>query len=175
MSLVPAGLDYAALIAQSLHVAVVSMLFTVGKGVYAQAFTRLGQSLGRGRGIYFASLEKLHPLVKRCARHLVKIVDAQHVIFGEDVACILANEYLTLANGQLQDVVLIVQAAKLRLAVVNIVLSLAEVEVHYVDRVHLANLVIVVTKVDILRYGLRHAVEHTVEVIKLTVVLHLDD
>ena len=67
------------------------------------------------------------------------------------------------------------QAAELRLAVVDVVLALSQFEIDDVDGVELAHLVVVIAQVDVLRDGLGHPVEHPVEVVQLVIVLHLDD
>ena len=175
MSFIPTGLDDTTLITQGFHVADVGSLFCIGKGVYAEAFTGLRQAFGRGRAVYLTRLEELYPLVKRSLRHTVKVVHAQDVVFGENVACILANEYLLLTRGQAQHVVRVVQAAEDGLTVVNVILPLSEAEIDDVDGVDLTDLVIGISQVDVFGDGLRHAVEHPVEIVKLPVVLHLDD
>ena len=130
------------------------MLLAFWKRVYAQAFTCLGKALGCCRSVYLAGLEELYPLVKRSLGHLVEIVYPQHVVFGKDVASVFTDEYFPLAHRQLQYVILVVKATELRLAVVDIVLALAEVEVDNVYRVYFAYLVVVVAEVNVFRDGL---------------------
>ena len=66
-------------------------------------------------------------------------------------------------------------ADKLVLAMVQIVAPHAQVEIQDADGIHFLDLAIRVAQVDVLRDGLGHAVEDTLQVIQLPRVLYLDD
>ncbi len=58
---------------------------------------------------------------------------------------------------------------------VNVVLALTEFKVDDIYRVDFPHLVVWLAQSDILRYRLRHPVEHAVEIRQFATVLHLDD
>ena len=140
----------------------------------AQALLRLGQS-GRGRVVtYVAVLEVVEPFLQGRRGHLVELVDADDVIFGEDV---LRRDH---ADGVLRprvddQPVLGVHADELVLTVVEVVRTLAQVEVDDADGVDLLHLVVLVAQPDVLRDGLRHAVEDALQVVQLARLLDLDE
>ena len=175
MSFIPSGLDDTALIAESFHVADISPFLGIRKGIHTKTLAGLGKAFGCGRTVDLTRFEELYPFVKRCFSHTVKVIDTKHIIFREYVAGIFADEHLTLAHGQLQHVVGIVQAAEDRLPVIDIVFPLSQIKVHDVYGIHLAHFLIVVTQVDVLGNGFRHAVEHSMKIVQFAVVLHLDD
>lgn len=71
--------------------------------------------------------------------------------------------------------VTVVDAAKLGLAMIDIIRSLAKVEVDNVDGVDLLHILVVITTVDILRDELRRAEEDVLEIGILRLALHLDE
>ena len=64
-------------------------------------------------------------------------------------------------------------STKFRLAVIHVVLSVAQIEVDDVDTVDLAYLLVAFATVDVLRHQLGRAEEHALEIGKLRLVLHL--
>ena len=70
--------------------------------------------------------------------------------------------------------VLGMDADKGGLAVVQIVGTLAKVEIQDVDAVHLLHINIVTTLADMLSDGLGYAIEHTLEIVKLAALLYLN-
>ena len=58
---------------------------------------------------------------------------------------------------------------------IDIVSTLTDGEIHYVDRIDLAHLAVVVAYLNVVGYNLRHAVEHAVEIGQLATVLYLDN
>jgi len=75
---------------------------------------------------------------------------------------------------QFQNVV-VVNAAKVGSAAVDIVFTVAQPEVDNIDMVHLANLLVPVAFCQLLGDGFGYAVEHTQQVVHLRIVLHLND
>ena len=163
----------------------IDKIFLSRQLAHIEAFFGICQAWGGVAVLYLTCLQEPNPLIEVRLRHLVEVVDAQEVILRKDVACLtlrflpvlecVAEEHLALAIGELQDVVRVVQALEHGLAVVHIVLRLTEGEIHDVDGIHLAYLLIVLAYVDVVGDDLRHAIEDAVEVSQLTVVLNLED
>ena len=87
-----ACLKNAALVTQGLHVADIVLPVGGTQGIDAQTFASFAQTGGCRFWGDDAGLEEFNPFVQRCRSHLVEIVDAQHVVFGEKVASFLAFE-----------------------------------------------------------------------------------
>ncbi len=99
-------------------------LFVVyGKGIYAQTFTCLYKSGSRSLFADIASLQKFDPFVEWSLRHLVEVVNPQHVILREHISCafplhyvqfLFPEELLVLSYRQLQFIVRLVHTAEFR-------------------------------------------------------------
>ena len=165
-----------------LHVSVIRLFVVYGKGIYAQTFTCLYKSVSRCLFADIASLQEFDPFVEWSLRHLVEVVNPQHVILREHISCafplhyvqfLFPEELLVLSYRQLQFIVRLVHTSEFRSAVIHVVLALSEFKVYDIHRIHLSHLVVRFAQSDILRYGFRHAVQHSVEVRQFVAVLHL--
>ena len=96
-------------------------------------------------------------------RPTVKVVDFQDIVFRIQLVHFVYPKLLTLETGQVQHVVL-VNATELRLAMIHIVLALAQVEVHDVDRIYFLDVVVVLATINVLGDQLRGAKENALEV-----------
>ena len=85
------------------------------------------------------------------------------------------DHYLvTLVPRQLERV-LGMDARQRGLPVVEIVGTLAEVEIQDVDADHLPDPLVVLAHLHVLGDGLRHAIEHALQIVQLAALLNLDD
>ena len=67
------------------------------------------------------------------------------------------------------------QTTEKGLSVIHIVVALSKLEINDVDAVNISHLVVVVAEVNIIGYCFRHAIEHSVEISELAVILNLND
>ena len=130
------------------------------------------------------SLKKFNPLVKRSLCHFIEIINTQHIIFRKDVArwlgflLVLRNDAekpLCLVSRKAQCIVRFMHTLEYSFTVVNIILTLAEVEIDDVDRVYLSYFIVFITKSDIVGYSFRHTIQHALEISQFTRVLNFYD
>ena len=121
-----------------------------------------------------AFLEIAHPLLHRRHRHLVEVVHPYKIICGEHVLGSLAHYGVALLGRYLQFVIG-VQTHEVVYALIDVVLSLPEIEIEDADGVHLLHFLIGVTEIDVLSNGFRHTIEDAFEIEHLRGVLYLHD
>ena len=145
-------LDNAALIAQILHVADIIILFSYAQLIYVQTFAGISQTWSLGCLADFASLQKLDPFIQIVHRQLIKVVHAEQIILREYVSGFaiglaalrdfITEEEFTLSVGELQDIIRLMESLEHRLAMIYIILSLPQCEIHDIDGIYLAHLVV---------------------------------
>ena len=122
----------------------------------------------------FRCVEEIDPLLQRHLAPLVEIVDLQDEVLGIEVADGVHLEPLLLERGERQQLA-VVYAAKLGLAVIDDVRAPAKVEVDDVHTVDLADVLIVLSAVDVFCDEFRGSEEHSLEVGQFRLVLHLNE
>ena len=135
---------------------------------------RFSKTRGRCPILYPTALQVLKPLFKGCRGHLVEFVDADDKVFREDAG---GRHHLNRVFVALVDYQLImrVNTDELVLAMIQVVGTLAQIEVDNTDGIHLSHLVILATQVNMLGNRLGYAIEYTLEIIELASLLDLND
>ena len=134
----------------------------------------LAQTGRRGVILDVPVLQVVHPLLQGRGGHVVKLVDAHDVVFGENLAGGLHADGAVLLDVNLQRVVG-VYADERAGAVIEVVAALAQIEVDNADGVHLLDLLERAAQLDVLRDGLGRAVENALQIVELARQLYLDD
>lgn len=173
-AVLPGGGHDIVLDAEVLAIAVVGLLFGLVQGEVLQVLADRIQARGGGVLLDFAVLEVLDPFLQGGHGDLVELVDADQVVFGEDVGGQVGEDGVLVADGNLQ-VVVGVDPDEVGASVVEVVLALTEVEVEDADGVDLLDVVVALPASDMLGDGLGDAVEDAFEVVSFAVVLDFDE
>ena len=151
---------------------VVGMAFGITHLQIEQSLLSLGQARSSCVVAYAAVLQVFKPFLQRCRGYFVELIHTDDIVFGEDVR---GGHH---ANGipvtRVDDEqVLSMYAYELVLTMIEVVGTLAQVEVDNADRVHLLHLVVLVAQSHMLRDGLGNAVENALQIVELTRLLNL--
>ena len=141
-----------------------------GQPCHPQALLGCLQPFDRRSLVYRPGFQKTNPLIQRRHSMAVKLVNAEYVILREQVTCLFLYESIPLFHGQFQRVSR-VDAFEHRFPMVDVVVPLAQVEIHDVHRVYFPDFRVLVPLVDVFRNCLRCPVQHPLEVVQLTCVL----
>ena len=161
------------------------ILFSYGQLIYVQTFAGISQTWSLGCLADFASLQKLDPFIQIVHRQLIKVVHAEQIILREYVSGFaiglaalrdfITEEEFTLSVGEFQDIIRLMESLEHRLAMIYIILSLPQCEIHDIDGIYLAHLVVIIAQTDIVCDHLGNSIEHTVEIGMFTGILYLKD
>ena len=166
------GLHHVSVAAKVVDVVVVDAAFLVRHAQILQTLAGLNQTGHRRVRADVLVLQVLHPFLQRTHGHLVELVHADDEILREHILWSHHAQVVTLVGRQPQSV-LCVYADKRGLTVVQVVGTLAKTEVQDINAVHFLHLEIVLAASHVLGDGLRHTVEHALEVVQLAALLYL--
>ena len=116
-------------------------------------------------------LQILNPLFKRSNGHFVEFVHADQIVFGEDALGQLVDDSILLLGGNLQ-LVACMYSLKRASTVVEIIVSLADIEIEDANRIDFFDFVVAVAQGNVFGDGFGHSIENTFQVIQLAGVLH---
>ena len=161
------------------------IFFRYGQLIYIQAFAGICQTWGLGCLADLAGLEKLDPFIQIVHRQLIKVVHAEQIILREYVSGFaislaplrdfITEEEFTLSVREFQDIIRLMQSLEHRLAMIYIILSLSQCEIHDIDGIYLAHLVVIIAQTNIVCDDLGNSIEHTVEIGMFPSILYLED
>ena len=157
-----------------IQMTVISFALAFCHPVHLQAFAHLRQAGGVGCFGNLTRIQIVDPFLQRGLGHFVEVVHLQDIILRIKLAHGIHLKGLPLERSQFQYVVLM-DAAKFRLAMVHDILAMPQGEINDVHAVHLAHVLISLATVDVFRHQLRHAEQHALKISVLIVVLHLDE
>ena len=167
-------IEYVVLYHYVIHVGIVGSAFGIVHGHVEEFLSRLLQSRCGGVVLYAIIFQIVEPFLNRGSCYLVELVHADDVILREHILR-SSHSYLICFFRIHFQVVAGVNAGEHGLAVVEIVVALAKIEIDDVDGINLFHLIILVAYLDMFGDSLRHTVEHTLEIVQLSRELHLDD
>ena len=139
-----------------------------------QFLLRLAETWSRRVVLDVTVFQIIHPFLQRSSSHIVELVDADNVVFGEYLVRSLHPNSAILLDIDGQGVVGM-YPHKLVGAVIEVVSTLSKIEINNADRIDLLDLAVGVAQFDMLRDGLGSTIEHTLQIVQLTRQLYLDE
>ena len=152
--------------------AIVGLQLSLGHASQLQMFTHQIEPRGMRILRHITRIEVVYPLFQRSLGHLVKIIDFQDIVFRIQIADHRGIKLLLLERCKPQQFT-IMNAAKLRLAMIDDVGAIAQREIDDINRVNLFHMTIVLPSLDILRHQFGSPKQHPLEVSILAIVLNL--
>ena len=156
------------------EVAVVGFQLVFTEAVELEAFASLRKAWSGGVIRDFAGVEEIYPLFQRHFRPFVEVVDPEDIIFGIQLADCRRLEGLLLERGEAEQFVGM-DAAELRLSVVDGVRAAAQSEIDDIDAVYLSDVLVSFSPVDVFGDQFGNAEQHALEIGVLVVVLNLEE
>ena len=156
------------------EVAVVSLQLVFAEAVELEAFASLRKAWSGGVIRDFAGVEEIYPLLQRHFRPFVEVVDPEDIIFGIQLADCRRLEGFLLERGEAEQFVGM-DAAELRLSVVDGVRAAAQSEIDDIDAVYLSDVLVSFSPVDVFGDQFGNAEQHALEIGVLVVVLNLEE
>ena len=151
------GVEDVVLYHDVVEVGIVGSAFLVSHRHVQQAFSCFTQA-GGGRSLADSVvLQIVEPFFKRGLGDFVELVDAYDVVFGKDVLG-YAHLYLVGFSGVYDQSVAGVYAGEDGLAVVEVIVAFAKVEVQYVDGIDFLHVVVLLADLDVFRDGFGYVV-----------------
>ena len=139
-----------------------------------QALPHLVDSLGVEILLQIIVFEIVNPFIQAAFGHVVEVIDLDDVVFRIDLADHVILKDGGLPAAQREDVVLM-DAAELGLAVIDIILAVAEVKIDEVDRVDFPDLLIQLAFLEVIDNELGGGKKRAVEVVPFGIVLQFHD
>ena len=154
--------------------AVVGFQLVFTEAVELEAFASLRKAWSGGVIRDFAGVEEIYPLFQRHFRPFVEVVDPEDIIFGIQLADCRRLEGFLLERGEAEQFVGM-DAAELRLSVVDGVRAAAQSEIDDIDAVYLSDVLVSFSPVDVFGDQFGNAEQHALEIGVLVVVLNLEE
>ena len=132
------------------------------------------KSWGGGVILDAVVLQVVEPFLYRRGGNIVELIDADDIVFWEHVLRYGHSDFISLLCVNLQPVTRM-YPLEYGLSVIEIVASLAEVEIEDVDGIDLFHLVVFVAYLNMLGNRLGNTVEHALQVVQLSCELNLND
>ena len=156
------------------EVAVVGFQLVFAEAVELEAFACLRKPWSGSVIRDFTGVEEIYPLFQRYFRPFVEVVDPEDVIFGIQLADCRGLEGFLLEGRELEQFVGM-DAAELRLSVVDGVRPAAQSEIDDIDAIYLSDVLVSFSPVDVFGDQFGNAEEHALEIGVLVVVLNLEE
>ena len=150
------------------------MAFLLTHGQILQFLAGLAKTGRRGVVLDMSVLQVVQPFLQRSLGDLVELIDTNDIVFGEYLLRGLHLDSVLLLSAHAQCI-LGMNTDKGIGAMIQIVATLAEVEVNDADAVHFLHSTILLAQRHVLSDGLCHAVQDALQIVELTRQLDLDD
>ena len=153
---------------------VISHALFRGHGEVFQFLASLAQTGSGGIGANGTVLQIFHPFFKWCDSHFVELIHTDKDIFGKYLGRHAGDNGITLLDIHLK-VVARMDAYEMVLTVIQVVVSLSDIEVENADGVDFLHLIVRFTQRDMLSDSLGNAIKNPLQIIKFAGILYLDN